>query len=439
MVSETEMGNSSFISKVLGNLDRLDRVGIESVVKRLAKERNLLDTLFHVIEDGLLVLDSDGVATYLNQAAARILGVPKDRLEGQHVDRFLPEVGWDRLSKLDLRGESPIVRHEFEISFPRPRFLRMYAAPLDGDSQGASGLALVLQDSTEDRQKTFETIESERIQALTLLAGSVAHELGNPLNALFLHLQLMEREFKKLRSIKWTDAGNPVNDRGRDPKKNPALILQKLENYLSVASGEVSRLDYIVTQFLQTIRSGAPKIQSASLNDIVNSTVELLEPEIDNRGQVIRTFLDASLPDSDFDPAQIRQILINLIKNAMHAMTRGGILTIETGVRDAGVWVSVSDTGHGIPQDQINRIFEPYFSTKEKGTGLGLMLVQRIIQDHRGRIELESPPGKGTTFRIWLPVSNPLPRLLERGETDSPATPTTDKAHSPFQPSPPQS
>lgn len=410
-------GNSSFISKVLGNLDRLDRKGIESVVKRLARERNLLDTLFQVLEDGLMVLDSEGEVTYLNQSASRIIGVPEDKLEGQSINKVLPELGWDRLSQMDVDGGSPVVRHEFEIKYPRPRFIRMYAAPLDGESRGGSGMALVLQDSTEDRQKTFETIESERIQALTLLAGSVAHELGNPLNALFLHIQLIERELKKLRSLRLDGSMDELEL--DDPRKNPARILQRLEEFLSVAKGEVSRLDYIVTQFLQTIRNGNPVIQAACLNDVVKSTVELLEPEIDNRGQELVVHLDPSLPDSEFDPAQIRQILINLIKNAMHAMTRGGILTLETGTRDNGVWVSVADTGHGIPQEQINRIFEPYFSTKEKGTGLGLMLVQRIIQDHSGRIELESPPGAGTVFRIWLPLANPSPRLLQSGNEEN--------------------
>ncbi len=405
------MGNSSFISKVLGNLDRLDRAGIESVVRRLAQERNLLDTLFHVIEDGLVVLNSSGEITYLNQSAARIIGVPKERLDGQSIIKVLPELDWERLSSIEGGEGSPMVRHEFEVKYPRPRFLRMYAAPLDVQSGRGAGMALVLQDSTEDRQKTFETIESERIQALTLLAGSVAHELGNPLNALFLHLQLIERELAKLRSVRL--ASDRDKSVAGDPKKDPKVILQKLDNYLGVAKGEVSRLDYIVTQFLQTIRSGAPRIQTASLNDVVGSTIELLQPEIENRGQEISVHLDPGLPESEFDPAQIRQILINLIKNAMHAMTSGGVLTVESGTRDDGVWVSVADTGHGIPQEQINRIFEPYFSTKEKGTGLGLMLVQRIIQDHSGRIELESPPGKGTTFRIWLPLSNPSPRLLE--------------------------
>jgi signal transduction histidine kinase len=105
--------------------------------------------------------------------------------------------------------------------------------------------------------------------------------------------------------------------------------------------------------------------------------------------------------------------LVNLIKNALQAMTKGGTLTLQTGENDDGVWISVADTGGGIPQEQINRIFEPFYTTKKKGSGLGLMIVQRIVRAHNGRIELESHVGRGTTFRIWLPLHERKTRLLQ--------------------------
>ena len=113
------------------------------------------------------------------------------------------------------------------------------------------------------------------------------------------------------------------------------------------------------------------------------------------------------------DPAQIKQALVNLIKNAIQAMTKGGALTVQTDPGVDGVVVSVADTGGGIPQEQINRIFEPFYTTKKKGTGLGLMIVQRIVRDHNGRMDLESHVGKGTVFRIWLPLYERKTRLLE--------------------------
>jgi signal transduction histidine kinase len=141
-------------------------------------------------------------------------------------------------------------------------------------------------------------------------------------------------------------------------------------------------------------------------------TLDLLRPELENRSLHVKTRLDRHLPLSPLDPAQLQQVLVNLTKNAMQAMTKGGELTIQTGEGADGVWISVADTGGGIPQEQISRIFEPFFTTKKSGTGLGLMIVQRIVRAHGGRIELESRAGHGTTFRVWLPLHEPKPRLL---------------------------
>jgi signal transduction histidine kinase len=326
----------------------------------------------------------------------------------------LPEVDWGKISRADHAGGAHVSRHEFEIHYPRSRFLRLYAAPLDGDAIGSSGLALILHDATEARQKTFEAIESERIQALTLLAASVAHEIGNPLNALHIHLQLMEREVKKLKTV----PANPQLLSRSSPKNAGTEFVAaeagaKLEQYLDVAKGEIHRLDYIVTQFLGAIRPAPVQLKMASLNEVVEKTVELLRPEIENRGVAVKTKLARNLTATPVDATQLQQVLVNLIKNASQAMTTGGTLTLQTGETNDDVWVSVADTGGGIPQEQINRIFEPFYTTKKKGSGLGLMIVQRIVRAHNGRIELESHVGKGTTFRVWLPLHERKPRLLE--------------------------
>src|SRR5262249_10173539 len=156
--------------------------------------------------------------------------------------------------------------------------------------------------------------------------------------------------------------------------------------------------------FLQAIRPSAPQIKPASLNQVVLKTLELLQPELDNRGLNVRTRLARQLPATPIDEKQIQQVLVNLVKNSMQAMPRGVTLPVQTGETADDVWVNVADTGGGIPQEQLNRIFEPFYTTKKKGSGLGLMIVQRIVRDHGGRIELESHVGRGTTFRIYLPL-----------------------------------
>ena len=226
----------------------------------------------------------------------------------------------------------------------------------------------------------------------------------------------MEREVRKLQAAPLPPA-EPARGARRKPRvetvggdvRDTAL---KLERYLDVCKGEIGRLDYIVTQFLQAIRPTPAQLKPTVLNDVVRETVELLRPEIENRGIAIKEKLARRLPLTPLDPAQIKQVLVNLVKNAIQAMTRGGTLTLQTDSGVDGVVLTVADTGGGIPQEQINRIFEPFYTTKKKGSGLGLMIVQRIVREHKGRIELESHVGQGTVFRVWLPLHERPVKLL---------------------------
>jgi PAS domain S-box-containing protein len=412
---------SSFVDRVLGRLGRMDAEGLQTVVQRLARERHFLETVFNAIEDGVLVADENGRIIYFNEAVTRLLHWDPEQAEGRPISEVLPELPWESLGAPGPNGRQRATHHEFEISYPRPRFLRVYVAPLGGEAKGGGGMALILHDATEARQQTFEAVESGRIHALTLLAASVAHEIGNPLNALNIHLQLLTKEVRKLRQPEVDAPARRFARRAPRINAEVAEIARKLEHYLDVAKGEITRLDYIVTQFLQAIRPSPPQLAPASLNDVAEETLELLRPELENRGLQLKEKLARRLPLAPLDAGQMKQVLVNLIKNAMQAMTSGGVLTLQTGSAGDWVWVDVSDTGGGIAEDKISHIFEPFYTTKKKGTGLGLMIVQRIIHQHGGKIELESRVGQGTAFRIRLPMHERQPKLLAatKNETQS--------------------
>ena len=383
---------TSFLDKLIGRIDRVDSQSLQGVVLKLAREKGFLETLFNTIQEGVIVTDADGRITYLNAAAGQLLGIDPERAVGEPISRHLRDLDWQKIWSADKDEWRKVFTHELEVFYPQQRFISFYIVPVtDEQNSVVTGMAIILRDVTETRQRAESTIESEKLSAVTLLAAAVAHEIGNPLNSLNIHLQLMERELKKL----------------------PAAQAERVREDLRVARDEIARLDQIINQFLRAIRPTQPELQPTAVNDVVAETLALMEQEIGDRDILVEQELAEGMPRLLLDRAQLKQAFYNVIKNALQAMRSGGILRIRTEANDSHVTISFIDSGHGIAPEQIGRLFEPYFTTKQNGTGLGLMIVQRIVREHGGTIEVESDKDRGTTFRIKLPIHEKRMRLLE--------------------------
>ncbi len=374
-----------FLEKLLERIQRIDPGELQGYLEELAREKGFLETIFNAIFEGVIVTGSEGKILYLNRAACTFFGIQEESGTGRPIGEVIRGLE----SAVSVATET--ANRELEVFYPKHRFLNYYVVPLmveaqdkRGSKSGERGIilrAIILRDITETRRTTRAAIESERFSAVTLLAAGVAHEIGNPLNSLDIHLQLMSRHIKKL----------------------PARARTELENSVSVARHEVARLDQIVAQFLRAIRPQPLKLSLENINRLIESSIAFLQVEISNRDVLVELELDRSLPGLRVDCDQITQAFYNIIRNAVQAMKTGGILRVRTEANESHIFVIFSDTGPGIPMDDMARIFEPYFTTKESGSGLGLMIVQRVIQAHGGEIGIESTEGKGVTVVLRFP------------------------------------
>ena len=390
---------SGFLEKLIGRLGRIGPEEVQNYFLRLAQEKGFLETVFNAIQEGIIVTDSSGRITYLNQAACNLFGLQSDDSLGKPLDQHVRGLDWKSLTQ----SGGPASR-DIEIFYPTNRVINFYVVPLlieqEPDRDGGTGTlarevghAMILRDITESRRSAAQTLESERFNALTLLAAGVAHEIGNPLNSLNIHLQLLERNVKKLSGA------------ARD----------EMQESIDVARAEINRLDSIVSQFLRAIRPTHPRLQPENVNLLVDEAVRFFAPEIKDREIVVEQELRSDLPVLQLDRDQMKQAFYNVIKNSFEAMKPGGILRIRTDMDSTHVVISFTDTGGGISAENLSHIFEPYFTTKVSGTGLGLLIVRRIVREHGGELSIQSDQGKGLVVMIRLPYIDKRVRMLEAG------------------------
>jgi two-component system, NtrC family, sensor histidine kinase HydH len=237
-----------------------------------------------------------------------------------------------------------------------------------------------MQQTTADLRKTeAQLIRSEKLAALGQLAAGIAHEIRNPLTSINILIHSL-REKPSDEEVHRED--------------------------LRVIEEEIHRINVIVDQFLRFAKPAPPLLQEADLVSLFEETLQLLKPQIEKQRITVQKEFNA-LPSTVLDREQMKQVVLNLLLNALQAMSGGGLLRLSGQVLEDNRWIqlSVQDTGVGIPPEDMNKLFDPFFSTKEGGVGLGLSIAHRIIDQHRGKIQIESTPGQGTLFTLWLPIS----------------------------------
>ncbi|MBL9203983.1 MAG: PAS domain-containing protein [Opitutaceae bacterium] len=385
------------LDRVLGRLDQLDTINLTNLVQRLARERALFEDIFNVLQEGVLVIDAEGVIAYANAATHRLIGLgSEDELAGQTLWRLVPGLRPSLGVLMDDDAALPVMAREFELTYPEPKIVRLYMVPFKSEAKKTGGrkFVVILTDITRDKESTEQRIENERTSSVLLLAASVAHELGNPLNSLTIHLQLMDRRIKKLRP---------------SAKDKDALALAES---VAVCQAEVQRLDGIISNFLEALRPSPPSLVETDLAEVLADVLRFQQNELEDRGIQVEAETQARLPVVMADRNQVKQVFFNIIKNAMEAMSPGGRLRIGAAADDDFVSVVFGDTGSGIKQADLVRMFQPYHTTKAGGHGLGLMIVQRILREHGGQVGIESKEGVGTVVTLQFPRKDRRVRML---------------------------
>lgn len=395
---------SPFLEKLVGRLGKIAPDEVQNYFLRLAQEKGFLETVFNAIQEGIIVTDANGRITYLNDAACKLFGLENEDSLGKRLDERVRGLNWKSLTE-----SGGAVTRDIEVFYPQNRVINFYIVPLriEQDEPEAKidndkidivdrhvGHAMIVRDITESRRTAEQTLESERFNALTMLAAGVAHEIGNPLNSLNIHLQLMERKLRDL-----------------DPRTRTAF-----KESIEIARGEIDRLDSIISQFLRAIRPTHPQLQPSNVNEIIDEATRFFAPELKDRHIHLEQELRSDLPLLELDRDQMKQAFYNVIKNSIEAMNQRGTLRIRSDKDETHVFVSFSDTGGGISPENLSRVFEPYFTTKMSGTGLGLLIVRRIVREHGGEMSIQSDEGKGLTLSIRLPFLDKRVRMLEGGE-----------------------
>ena len=357
---------------------------LESMVEKrtieLEESKSHREAMLSGIADGIVFTDQDNKITFINDAAELIFDIKRDDWIGKNFENaHSPESHKKAIQLIKDMREGKVKSYTSEIISGEKTIFAHFSPIMHGPEY--LGVIFIARDITEMKRLQAELIQSEKLALVGKMSSSIAHELRNPLVPIGGFARIIHKKLEE---------GSPI-------KKYAEIIIK-----------EIDRLERLLHDLLYYTKEVKPVMQPSNLNEIINELIILYEDTFNERKIKVDARISPEIPLITLDPTQIKQSLMNLLYNAIQAMPDGGILTIESrmeereGIHYASVYIH--DTGCGIPDEVMKRIFDPFYTTKIHGLGLGLTLTKNIIELHGGEIEVKSEGGKGTTFKISLPI-----------------------------------
>jgi len=377
-----EFGKLAYQLQLLGKQMETDRT-------RILAERSEIDTVHAAVdnlEDGILFAEANGLVLFANRSIESLLGSAAENAEGRPLIEVLPaEHPLLNLMRRTLdTGEASRNAQVEIVTDGKPREVLASVFPVLGDGAGCAGAILVVRDvrAVAVSARTFQSLiqYSAQLAALGQITSEVAHDVKNPLHAMAVRVAFL---------------------RERIPNQTPDVVRS-----LDVLEREIHRAAAVVDRFMEVVYPSDLARAPVNLNPLLQELATLLQAEWQAKDVVLTTHLEPDLPAVKGDEEMLRRALMNLLVNACQAMPGGGRVDISSELEAEALRVTITDTGVGIPQEDIERIFRMYYTTKTDGTGIGLALVRRVIDLHHGSIEILSTVGHGTKIIVRLPVSS---------------------------------
>ena len=383
-----------FYRRALKKIEKLDTEQRRELLASAVDQIGLLETVLDSIHAGILVCDEENNLVMINKYARRM--IPMNSIEGAQLWSAVKDERVVEFFRDIIFNREKVMDREVDVKIQgRNMLLSINVVPLVNDRR-ITGSLIYVEDITEKRKVESRLRRAENLASLTTLAAGVAHEIKNPLGSISIHLQLLQKTLAK---------------------KSKSLEKQT-SKYFNILKEEIERLNRIVVDFLFAVRPMTLELREGDINTLVFQIMEFVRYEMENSKILCLLELDNDLPKILMDERYMKQALLNLITNAIAAMPNGGVFTIATKHVDNEIRISLCDTGIGISKENLAKIFEPYFTTREAGTGLGLTQVYKIIREHQGEIVVDSEPGTGAEFKIILPVPQKEMRLIAYNEKE---------------------